>query len=444
MPISLVVSAQPTSPAPSRWQGTLLAGLLVYVVAVGTWMLTGFGGAATQHYLGLLADGPACLAAVVMAGMTSRRLTRGALRTAWSCVTAALALYFAGTVIAAVSWLFDRDPFPGPADVFFLAFYPAFFAAVLFFVRARAMRVPWARLALDVVILAVGFGASFWFLAIRPVTLQAELDFLKQLLSQVYLALNSAVLLSLGLLLLTGPDGAGGRRVPLLLLLGCTTMTLADIVWAMAKVGGGYLPGGLQDVMYVAWYLPIGVAAREQLRRPAPAVVPAVDSPPSLVHGAAVRRGPDRVPGARLRGARRGRRTGGGHDARRLRAHAARDGPPGHHAPRRCEDPRAAGHRNGGGPLRLAHRERVRRHPHRRGRRRAAVRLARLRADVRTEAGGRVGAQPLRLVERRRRRSAEGVHRASSPRRLRARSVRSSCASSAPRAAIRWRSSAAT
>ncbi len=248
-------------------------------------MLTGFGGAATQHYLGLLADGPACLAAVVMAGMTSRQLTRGALKTAWSCMTAALALYFAGTVIAAASWLFDRDPFPGPADVFFLAFYPAVFAAVLFFVRARAMRIPWARLALDVVILAVGFGASFWFLAIRPVTVQAELDFLKQLLSQVYLALNCAVLLSLGLLLLTGPDGAGGRRVPLLLLLGCTTMTLADIVWALAKVGGGYLPGGLQDVMYVAWYLPIGVAAREQLRRPAPAVVPAVDTPPSLVHG---------------------------------------------------------------------------------------------------------------------------------------------------------------
>ena len=248
-------------------------------------MLTGLGGAATQHYLGLLADGPACLAAVVMAGMTSRRLTRGALKTAWSCVTAALALYFAGTVIAAVSWLFDRDPFPGPADVFFLAFYPAFFAAVLFFVRARAMRVPWARLALDVVILAVGFGASFWFLAIRPAAVQAEVEFLKQLLSQAYLALNCVLLLSLGLLLLTGPDSAGGRRVPLLLLLGCTTMTLADIVWALAKVGGGYLPGGLQDVMYVAWYLPIAVAAREQLRRPAPPVVPAVDTPPSLVHG---------------------------------------------------------------------------------------------------------------------------------------------------------------
>ena len=392
MPISLVVSAQPTSPAPSRWQGTLLAGLLVYVVAVGAWMLTGFGGAATQHYLGLLADGPACLAAVVMAGMTSRLLARGALRTAWSCVTAALALYFAGTVIAAVSWLFDRDPFPGPADVFFLAFYPAFFAAVLFFVRARAMRVPWARLALDVVILAVGFGASFWFLAIRPVTVQAELDFLKQLLSQVYLALNCAVLLSLGLLLLTGPDGAGGRRVPLLLLLGCTTMTLADIVWAMAKVGGGYLPGGLQDVMYVAWYLPIGVAAREQLRRPAPAVVPAVDSPPSLVHGlpyvAVLIAFLVLVYVARAE-------VGGPVAVMTLVAFVltllvmVR---PGHHAARRCEDPRAAGHRNGGGPLRLAHRERVRRHPHRRGRRRAAVRLARLRADVRTEAGGRVRA----------------------------------------------------
>ena len=37
----------------------------------------------------------------------------------------------------------------------------AFVAAVLFFIRARAVRVPWTRLALDVIILAVGFGASF-------------------------------------------------------------------------------------------------------------------------------------------------------------------------------------------------------------------------------------------------------------------------------------------
>jgi len=284
MPILNTVPAQLSPPSGPQWPGTLLAALLVYVVAVGAWMLSGLGDAVTQHYVGLLADGPPCLAAALIAAVTARQLPRGPLKTAWWCLAAALAVYLVGTVIAIVYWLQDHDPFPGLADWCFLAFYPAFFAAVLFFARARGVRVPWARLALDVVILAVGFGAFFWFLVIRPAEAQAEVDLLKQALSQAYVALNCSLLLSLGLLLVTGSDRAGSRRVPLLLLLGCTTMFLADIVWALAKVGGGYLPGGLQDVMYVAWYLPIAAAAREQTRT---SVVPVAETgtTPTLVRG---------------------------------------------------------------------------------------------------------------------------------------------------------------
>ncbi|HVG85528.1 MAG TPA: hypothetical protein VM820_13460 [Vicinamibacterales bacterium] len=242
------MASQPSSVAGPRWPRTLLAALFLYVVVIGAWMLTGLGGARTQHYLGLLADGPPCLAAVLLAAATARQVARGALKRAWWCVVGALALYLGGTIIAAAEWLRERDPFPGFADWYFVAFYPAFFAAVLFFIRARAGRVPWVRLALDVVILAVGFGASFWFLVIRPAEARADVEFLKEALSQAYVALNCALVLSLGLLLLTGPETPGGRRVPLLLLLGCTTMFLGDIVWVLAKVGGDYLPGGLQDV----------------------------------------------------------------------------------------------------------------------------------------------------------------------------------------------------
>ena len=73
----------------------------------------------------------------------------------------------------------------------------------------------------------------------------------------------SRLLLAFGVLLLTE---AGSRRIPLALLGGFTTMFLGDILWALGKVGGGYLPGGLQDVLYVACYLPIAAAAHGQLR----------------------------------------------------------------------------------------------------------------------------------------------------------------------------------
>ena len=124
-------------------------------------MLTGAGGASTQHYVGLLADGPACLAAVIMAAADQPAGCRaGALKTAWWCMTAALALYLRrhghrDRLVAASS----ATPFRAPADIFFLAFYPAVFAAVLFFVRARAMRMPWAPPCARRRIFAVGFGA---------------------------------------------------------------------------------------------------------------------------------------------------------------------------------------------------------------------------------------------------------------------------------------------
>ena len=70
----------------------------------------------------------------------------------------------------------------------------------------------------------------------------------------------------LGVLLLAGVGNASGRRVPLLLLVGFATMFLADILWSVAKIGGDYLPGALQDVLYVACYVPLAAAGREQMR----------------------------------------------------------------------------------------------------------------------------------------------------------------------------------
>ena len=280
------VPVQLISPARPRWQGTLLAALLVYVVAVGASMLSGAGGAKTQHYVGLLADGPAYLAAVILAAATARRLPRGPLRTAWRCMAAALALYLVGTIIATVSWLFERDPFPGPADVFFLAFYPAFFAAVLFFVRARAMRVPWARLALDATILVVGFGAFFWFLVIRPAAGRAEVDVPE---AGAQPGLRRAQLHPAARLRRAAagrPRDAGSRRVPLLLL-----ARLHDDVPGRHRLGAGEgrrrLPPGRPAGRDVRGVLH---AARRRRARTAAAVRDAGPSDgsrrsASLVHG---------------------------------------------------------------------------------------------------------------------------------------------------------------
>jgi len=249
-----------------RWVDWLFIGLVIYCITGTAWMLTGFGGPGVTHYVGLLSDAPAALAGVIIAAATVRRTARGGLRTGWICLAVALALYFVGTAIGMVSWLRGQDPFPGPADIMFCLFYPVLAAAVLFLIRAAAVRVPWIQLSLDATIFVVGFGAFFWFLVIRPAALHVEVDFLKQALSLAYLGLDCVVLLILGVLVLTGAGNAGGWRVPLLLLSGFAIMFLGDILWSLAKVRGYYLPGGFQDVLYLFCNVPVAAAARAQMR----------------------------------------------------------------------------------------------------------------------------------------------------------------------------------
>jgi len=244
----------------------LFIGLVIYVITGTVWMLTGFGGPQITHYVGLLSDAPAALASVVIAAATARHTARGALRTAWILLAVALALYFVGVAIGTISWLRGQDPFPGPADIFYCAFYPVLAAGVVFLIRAAAVRVPWVQLSLDATIFVVGFGAFFWFLVIRPAASHVEVDFLKQALSLAYLGLDCILLLILGVLVLTGAGNVGGWRVPLLLLSGFATMFLGDILWSLAKVRGYYLPGGFQDVLYLACYAPVAAAGREQMR----------------------------------------------------------------------------------------------------------------------------------------------------------------------------------
>jgi diguanylate cyclase (GGDEF)-like protein/PAS domain S-box-containing protein len=256
----------------ARWVDVLLIGLGIYCVTGTVWMLTGFGGPQITHYVGLLSDAPAALVSVVIAAVTARHTPRGALRTAWIALATALALYLCGVVIATSSWLRGHDPFPGPADIFYCVFYVALSLAALFLIRAGSVRVPWIQLSLDATIFTVGFGAFFWFLVIRPAASHAEMDLLKEVLSQAYVGLDCILLLMLGVLLLTGAGSAGGWRVPVLLLIGFAMMFLGDILWSLAKVRGYYLPGQFQDVLYLCCYAPLAAAGREQMRTSAVAV----------------------------------------------------------------------------------------------------------------------------------------------------------------------------
>jgi diguanylate cyclase (GGDEF)-like protein/PAS domain S-box-containing protein len=254
-------------PFVAGWTGALAVGLFIYIPI--TLLLTfadGSGGPAFEIFK-LYSDFPASVGSALLATVAACRAADPAVKRTWSFLAATMWVYTTGNLLNSTYWVFGVDPFPSVGDVFFLGFYPLLFTAIFTAIRAAAVRVQWARLALDATILMLGFGAFFWFFVIGPAaSADRDPDVVKYVLSQSYIGLNCLMLLALGILLMHAGAGLIARRALILLTIGFSTMSLADIVWAMAKISGTYLPGGMSDAIYLSCYASLIAAAREQLR----------------------------------------------------------------------------------------------------------------------------------------------------------------------------------
>jgi len=254
-------------PFASGWTGVTAVALFAYIVIAILLMLVDSQGSRAFELFNLYSDSPPSIVAAILAGAAAHGSSDPAARRAWWLLAAGLGCYSVGNVSHATYWLFGIDPFPSIGDAFFIAFYPLVFAAAVTAIRSAAVRVPWMRLGLDAVILLLGLGGFFWFFVIAPTAAaQQDPDLLRYVLAQSYIALNCLVLLACAVLLMHSGSMPMPRRAIMLLTLGFASMSVADIVWAMSKVGGSYLPGGLSDAMYLSCYVWLAAAAREQLR----------------------------------------------------------------------------------------------------------------------------------------------------------------------------------
>jgi diguanylate cyclase (GGDEF)-like protein/PAS domain S-box-containing protein len=251
----------------SGWTGTVAVALIFYVaVAILLILFDGRGGPILDVF-NLYSDSLASICVAVLAGAAARGSSDPVARRTWWLLAAALGCYSVGNLSHATYWLFDVDPFPSIGDVFFIAFYPLVLVAAVTAIRSAAVRVPWMRLGLDASILLLGFGGFFWFFVIAPTAAaQQDPNVLRYVLAQSYVALNCVVLLACAVLLMHSASMPVPRRAIMLLTLGFASMSIADIVWALSKVGGSYLPGGVSDAMYLSCYVWLAAAAREQLR----------------------------------------------------------------------------------------------------------------------------------------------------------------------------------
>ncbi|HWT25105.1 MAG TPA: EAL domain-containing protein [Solirubrobacteraceae bacterium] len=192
---------------------------------------------------------------------------------AWWLIALGQALFVCGDVLAYnYETLFGRAlPFPSVADPLYLAMYPCLAGGLLVLARRRGSSRDRAGV-LDALIVASGLGTLSWAYLMAPYAHDATLTLAERLTSMAY-PLADLVLLAVAVRLLLGARH-GGASSPLLAL-GFVALLATDAVYGWLSINGGYTPGGLLDVGWIAFYVLCGAAALHPsmrvLSEPAPA-----------------------------------------------------------------------------------------------------------------------------------------------------------------------------
>lgn len=229
-----------------------LRGLLAVVLFGGTaiLMLNGWLGVGGPEFDDI-AGGPLYDAVVLAAaiGCFVRAQAVRAERWAWVLIGCAILCWAAGEIYW--TWfILDNPaaPYPSPADIGYLAFYPLAYAGLALLVRARAHELDW-RLWTDALIAALGtaaLGVAFVFDFIAEQTTGTSL----QVATSLAYPLADVAMLAMivGVIALTGwrPGWTW-----LLLLAGLETQVVADIAYTLQSTNGAVPTGNWIDPIYL-------------------------------------------------------------------------------------------------------------------------------------------------------------------------------------------------
>jgi two-component system cell cycle response regulator len=207
------------------------------VVALHDWF--GLGGSRIEY----LTSGPLYDAVVIAAGLACLLRARVAKheRGAWLAIGAAILTWGASEVYWTAFLLHDSSPpYPSPADLGYLAFYPLAIAGLVLLVRSRIHELDW-RLWMDGLIAALGtaaLGAVFIFDFVADRTSGTAIQ---QATTLAY-PLGDIVMLSLVVGVVALTRWRPGRTWSLLLA-GLAALVVADVAFTLQE-NGAVLPGG--------------------------------------------------------------------------------------------------------------------------------------------------------------------------------------------------------
>ncbi|WP_348771304.1 aminotransferase class I/II-fold pyridoxal phosphate-dependent enzyme [Streptomyces sp. RKND-216] len=250
--------------------GALMAGLVVLAVPL------------TVAYLLFPARHTSLWAAIGLLGVAAMlvgvRRNRPAPAWPWAILAAASLAFTAGdTTYNLLENLFNQpNPFPSPADVFYLLTYPLYAVGLYAFTRYRRPGRDLANL-LDALILTLALALFSWRFLIDPLASAEDTPFLDKMISIAY-PLGDVLVLALLLRLLV-PGGARSRAVQLLVL-GSLGLLVSDVLYGYLQLQGTWQVGSPMDLGWVVFFLAWGLAALHpsmvELTEPMPPPAPGI------------------------------------------------------------------------------------------------------------------------------------------------------------------------
>ena len=245
----------------SRSRLYLASGLLGALFAVfATWLISGWGGAATVTLVSDLGSLLAGGFAITSAGLTARA-SHGRQRWAWGALTVGLIGWFCGDAIWAfydLVLLADTAPFPSAADAGYLLFSFATCVALIL-LPIGGIGQSQTRLLLDGAIVAASLFVIFWAIGLDDVFHNGQDTPFAFAVSVAY-PVADLVLLTVALLMLTRAR-SGQRAMVTVLTVAIGFMAVSDGAFVVLNADAEYVSGNLVDVGWVAGLLLLGCAA---------------------------------------------------------------------------------------------------------------------------------------------------------------------------------------
>ncbi|MCB0965494.1 MAG: EAL domain-containing protein [Ilumatobacter sp.] len=238
-----------------------------------TWMvLVAFSGAIAAYFLpnAVAEDAIEMLAVAIIIGVAAvatGRLTQH--RRAWRWIVAGNAMFLAGDAIySLLERVLGYDPYPSVADIAYIAGYPMIGLGLVMMGRTGSPernRGAWV----DASIVALGATALMWALVIAPTVADATATALERWVALSYASGDLVLIAALAVLFgrQISPTRSSG-----LLMASLVTMLVADVLYAVAELGGSFTAGNPVDALWLASYATMALAVidHESADRPTP------------------------------------------------------------------------------------------------------------------------------------------------------------------------------